>query len=154
MNVLTRRRSRDAQQERWHIYFGDVRVGSVGIRAGVPIDVDQWGWNCGFYPGVEPAGHQDGTARSFKAARRDFMAAWRSLLPKLTDADFDAWRAQRDWTARKYAMWERGEKMPSQIPSSLMRCACGDTFDSHRLADNLVHIPHITAAQAADGIRR
>jgi hypothetical protein len=27
---------------------------------------------------------------------------------------------KRDWTARKYAMLERGEKMPSQIPTSMM----------------------------------
>jgi hypothetical protein len=31
---------------------------------------------------------------------------------------------------------------------------CGVTFDSHRLEENLVHVPHVTAAQAADGIRR
>lgn len=44
-------------------------------------------------------------------------------------------------------MWERGEKLPSQTPNSLMRCACGETFDSHRLEHNLIHVPHITASQ-------
>jgi hypothetical protein len=58
------------------------------------------------------------------------------------------WRDARDWTARKYAMWARGEKLPSQKPSSLMTCPCGVRFDSHRLEHNLVHVPHISAAQA------
>jgi hypothetical protein len=62
MPVLTRRRSRDAHQEVWHVFYGDVRVGSIGERAGVPIDVDQWGWTCGFYPGVHPGDHQYGSA--------------------------------------------------------------------------------------------
>jgi hypothetical protein len=32
----------------WHVYYGDVRVGSIGERAGVPVDVDKWQWRCGF----------------------------------------------------------------------------------------------------------
>jgi hypothetical protein len=48
-------------------------------------------------------------------------------------ADFQAWRDERDWTARKYAMWETGERMPSQKPSSLMRYPCGATIDTHRM---------------------
>ena len=63
-------------------------------------------------------------------------------------------QAGTDWTERKYAMWERGERMPSQMPSSLMTCSCGETFDSHRLEHTVIHVPHITAAHAADGIRR
>ena len=71
MNALSRRRSKDAREECWHIYFGDVRVGTIGVRAGVPVDVDQWGWNCGFYPVSHQDHSADGTARSFKAARRE-----------------------------------------------------------------------------------
>jgi hypothetical protein len=56
--------------------------------------------------------------------------------------------AIRDWIARKYAMWERGERMPSQKPSSLMTCPCGEVCDSHRLEHTLIHVPHISAAQA------
>jgi hypothetical protein len=40
---LTRRRSTDEREECWHIFYGDVRVGTIGIRRGVPVDVDQWG---------------------------------------------------------------------------------------------------------------
>ena len=72
--------------------------------------------------------------------------AWRKFSAKRTEADYQAWRDQRDWTARKYAMWDRGELMPSQKPNSMMRCRCGTTFDSHKLEHTLIHVPHITAA--------
>jgi len=63
------------------------------------------------------------------------------FLSKRTEADFQAWRDARDWTERKYAIWEAGEKMPSQKPSSLMRCPCGEVFDSHRLENTLLTSP-------------
>jgi hypothetical protein len=44
--------------------------------------------------------------------------------------------------------------MPSQRPKSMMTCPYGQNFDSHRLGDNLVHVPYITMAHAMDGIRR
>jgi hypothetical protein len=65
-----------------------------------------------------------------------------------TESDFQAWRDQRDWTTRKYAMWQAGERLRSQKPSSLMRCPCGEIFDSHRLENTVIHVPHMTAAQA------
>jgi hypothetical protein len=43
-------------------------------------------------------------------------------------------------------MWKRGERMPSQKPSSLMTCPCGQVFDSHRLEETVIHVPHITAS--------
>ena len=58
-----------------------------------------------------------GTAATFDEARADFESALRV---------FD----QRDWTARKYALWDAGERLPSQKPSSMMRCPCGEMFDS------------------------
>jgi len=33
------------------------------------------------------------------------------FLSNRTDADFEEWRAERDWTARKYAAWARGERV-------------------------------------------
>ena len=103
---------------------------------------------------MHPGQALDGSADSFETARADFEAAWNALLPELTETAFQEWRDQQDWTKRKYAMWERGEKLPSQQPSSLMRCPCGETFDSHVPAENLIHAPHIYAEQARDGIRR
>src|ERR1700730_3589000 len=54
------------------------------------------------------------------------------FFPRGSEADVQSWRHQRDWTERKYAMWAAGVKLPSQKPSSLMRCPCGEVFDSHR----------------------
>jgi hypothetical protein len=92
-----------------------------------------------------------GAARPpFDQARADFERTWEVFLSKRTEADFQEWRDQRDWTARKYAMWERGEKLPSQKPNSLLRCPCGKIFDSHRLEETMVHVPHITATSQAE----
>jgi hypothetical protein len=90
--------------------------------------------------------------RTFYQARADFETAWRVFLSNRTEADFQAWRDARVWTARKYAMWERGERLPSQNLNSMMTCPCGEFFDSHD--GSYIHRGHIHAAQAADGIRR
>jgi hypothetical protein len=37
-----------------------------------------------------------------------------------------------------------GEKLPWQLPNSMMLCPSGNRFDSHRLEDSLIHVPHIT----------
>jgi hypothetical protein len=50
MPTLTGRRPNDAHAESWQIFYGDVQVGAIGIRGGVPADVDQWGWNCRIAP--------------------------------------------------------------------------------------------------------
>jgi hypothetical protein len=153
MPELTRRRYREIH-ECWHVYYGDVHVGTIAIRAGAPVDVDQWGWILGFYPGTEPEEYRDGTAETFDLARADFDAAWKALLPTLTEAHYQRWRHARDRTAEKYAMWERGERLPSQRPNSWMGCPCGERFDCHDPAGSYVHRGHIYAAKAADGIRR
>jgi hypothetical protein len=43
MPPLTRRRIPCAGNEAWRVFYGDVPVGTIGRRAGVPIHVDQWG---------------------------------------------------------------------------------------------------------------
>jgi hypothetical protein len=149
MTELTRRRSPHAREECWHVYYSDVQAGTIAIRSGVPHDEDPWGWSCGFYPGCEPGEHSYGSAETFNQARVEFERAWQVFLSNRTEADFQAWRDARDWTARKYAMWENGERLPSQTPSSLMTCPCGEVFDSHRLENTLIHVPHITAAERA-----
>jgi hypothetical protein len=154
MTELTRRRDPNLPQESWLIYYTDVHVGTICARTGGPNDEHKWDWNCGFYPGTEPGQHRYGSAENFEAARLEFEAAWHALLARRTEADFQAWRDDRDWHERKYGMWGRGEKMPSQKPNSLMRCACGATLDSHRPEDNLIHAPHIYASQQRDGVRR
>jgi hypothetical protein len=153
MPDLTRRRYKE-RRDCWHVYYGDVCVGTIARRAGCPVDVDQWEWSYGFYPGTEPGQGENGTAADFEACRVEFEAAWRRLLPNLSEASFQEWRDQRDRTALKYTAWERGERMPAQMPNSIMPCPCGTTFDSHDPAGSYVHRGHIYAAQAADGIRR
>ena len=140
MPELTRRRYSE-RPDCWHVYYGDVQVGTIAIRAGVPFAAKQWGWTCSFYPGSEPRDHLSGTAASFEQARAGFEAAWQSFSAKRTEADYQAWRDSRDWHARKYAMWERGELLPSQKPNSMMRCPCGETFDSHDPAGSLRSSP-------------
>ena len=41
MPALTPRRSDNPHQVTWHVYHGDVRVGTIGKRAGVPVNVHQ-----------------------------------------------------------------------------------------------------------------
>jgi hypothetical protein len=111
MPALTRRQSPDHRQECWHIFYGDIHAGTITERVGNPHDTARWEWRCGFYPGSNPGEHQSGTAASFDEARADFGIAWKIFLSKRTEADFRAWRDQRDWTARKYALWDAGKKL-------------------------------------------
>ena len=106
-----------------------------------------------FLSGIE-TGQQNGTAATFDEARADFEGAWRVFLSKRTEADFQAWRDQRDWTARKYAEGRGREVAFAKKPSSMMRCPCGEMFDSHRLENTLIHVPHITAEHKSREVRR
>jgi len=96
MPELTRRRSTDAREECWRIFYGDVQVGTIATRTGIPHDEDPWGWSCGFNPGSRPGEHQYGTAATFDRARADFERAWAVFLSNRTEADFQAWRDARD----------------------------------------------------------
>jgi hypothetical protein len=53
------------------------------------------------------------TARPPRSTRHALIsrAAWCVFLSKRTEADFQAWRDQRDWTAEKYRRFDRGERM-------------------------------------------
>jgi hypothetical protein len=102
----------------------------------VPPEVNQWGWSCGFYPGLEPGERRAGSALTFEAARIAFEAAWERLLPNLSEEDFAAYRrnwAFHDW---KTMMWDCGCRMPIQELTGRARCWCGasvdlDTFVAH-----------------------
>ena len=111
MPALTRRRDHDRRQECWLIYYGDIHVGTIAVRSGIPHDQAPWGWRCGFYPGSEPGEFLSGTATTFEQARADFEKAWQMFSARRTEADYQAWRDQRDWTARKYALWDAGKKL-------------------------------------------
>jgi len=117
MTELTRRCFYDSHRESWSIYYDDIHVGAIGRRAGVPVNVDQWGWSCGFYPGLHPGQHQTGSAATFDRARRDFEAARAGLLPKIPAGAFDQYRRDRKCRAEIRAIRARGEKLPSETPS-------------------------------------
>jgi hypothetical protein len=70
--------------------------------------LDQWGWDCGFYPRSHSGRQVQGTAETFEQARADFEAAWKEYLPKCSETDFDEYRRQRAWTSWRYAMWGKG----------------------------------------------
>ena len=152
MTELTRRRMKDSKVDVWHVYYGDVQVGRIGMSSGAPNDADQWGWHVGFYPGTDPGKVRSGVRATFDEAKAGFEAAWLQFLPTRTEANFEEWRDQRDWTEKKYAMWARGELMPSQKPNSMMTCPCGERFDSHDPAGSYEHRRHIYAVQSAEGI--
>jgi hypothetical protein len=69
MPELTRRRHRE-RQDCWHVYFRDVRVGTIARRTGCLVDVDQWSWQYGFYPGSDPGDYLDGYCRELRPGAR------------------------------------------------------------------------------------
>jgi hypothetical protein len=125
MRALTRRRDPDASREAWLIHFGDIHIGSIGMRAGVPNNVDEWQWRCGFYPASHRGVRADGTAKSFNEASNSFESAWRELLPQITEADFSEHRRYPAWDAWKRAMWDTGCPLPTQVADGRSRCFCG-----------------------------
>jgi hypothetical protein len=72
---LTRRRSADRHHETWHIDYDDMHVGTIGRRAGLPVDVDQWGLELRLLSRPRAGQHQDGSAESFEMARGLSVAA-------------------------------------------------------------------------------
>ena len=81
-----------------------------------------------------PGQDRSGTAADFDQARAGFEAAWREILPTLTEANFQEWRDQRDWTAWKYAMHDARLKLPAQLPSGQSQCYCGAAIDIASMA--------------------
>jgi hypothetical protein len=125
MMQLTRRRDNSSDREGWFVYYGDVRVGHIGLRTGVPIHEPQWGWTCGFYPGCDPGQHTNGTGETFEEARADFEKAWHRLAATRTEAHYEIWRQSRDFHAWKYRMHDERLMMPTQLTSGIARCFCG-----------------------------
>jgi hypothetical protein len=144
MPALTRRRDPDARSVSWRVFYGDVRVGTIGMRSGVPVNVDPWAWSVGFYPMSHRGEREDGTAPIFFKARADFEAAWLRLQPKITDEDLASYRRKEAWTAWKYRMWETGCRLPTQERSGRSRCFCGAEIGV--ACEEHVYASHIEAA--------
>jgi hypothetical protein len=107
-----------------------------------------------------PGEHQSGTAASLGEARADFERAWDVFLSKRAEADFKAWRDDRDWSARKYALWDAGKRLeppscgPGKPAHRFRKCPCGDVFDMYGPEEVFVHVPHIAATEAVLSARR
>src|SRR5262245_61667449 len=93
MSAPTCRRSKDAREECWQVYYGDVQVGRIAI------------------PHRKSGQHVRHRA-TFDQPRTAFETVWRVFLSKRTEADFQAWRDHQAWTAEKYRRFDRGERMP------------------------------------------
>jgi hypothetical protein len=142
MTSLTRRRDPDASLEAWLIFYGDVHVGTIGMRSGSPTGGDQWSWHCGFYPGSNPGDAANGTAADFPAARAAFESAWSVFLSKRTESDFLEYRRHRASGAWKQAMWDAGCKLPTQMADGRSRCFCGAEIDITSM-DQHIYVAHM-----------
>jgi hypothetical protein len=127
------------------VFYGDVQVGTLGMRSGVPVDKDQWDWSCGFYPVSECGRLERGIAADFFTARAAFETSWRRLLPTLTESDFQEYRRERAFRAWKYAMWDAGCRMPTQLPDGRSRCFCGAEIDVKGAVEH-VYAAHLETA--------
>jgi hypothetical protein len=70
----------------------------------------------------------------------------RILLWFLDAGDKRAPHAELTGVAKIREKHARGEKLDTEVPSSMMRCVCGEMFDSHDPEGSLPHRRHIYAA--------
>jgi hypothetical protein len=124
MPTPTRRKSTE-RNDCWHIFYDGVQVGTIARRAGAPVDCNPWGCSCGFYPGMNPGEHQDGTAATFEAARAEFDEAWQRVVSRLSEDALQEWRDQQAMTAWKYEMHDLGLPLPMQLADGQAQCFCG-----------------------------
>lgn len=148
--TLTRRpRNVEGRFESWHVYDGDVGVGLIEERQGVPQHVDKWQWSCGFYPGCDLRTQvTSGTAPTFEAARAAFQAAWEKLEPQVTPAMREEWLYQEAYTAWKLAMHNAGCRMPTQSPEGWSHCFCGARITTNSTSDHIAE-QHMGTNRAA-----
>ena len=123
---LIRRPHDNPHQHGWDVYYGDVRIGHIGTRAGVPTHVDQWAWSLSFYPGTDIGQGAAGTGASLEDCRSAFERAWLLLKPRVAEPDYERWREQRDWTAWLHRMHDAKLLLPTQTQDGRSRCFCGE----------------------------
>jgi hypothetical protein len=118
MSELTRRRDPDLP-DTWRVLADGVDVGSIGRRHR-HFKSPSWIWS------IRLASiNRAGAADTFEAARADFETAWKAMSSTRTAADLAAARTAKAFNQWKYTMWDRGMKMPTQMPSGTSRCFCG-----------------------------
>jgi hypothetical protein len=89
--------------------------------------------------GSHPSEQQSDTAATFDEARAYSNAHGGCFYRSAPRPIFQALRLQRDWTARKYALWDAGKRLepPSYGPGrpgacEFRKCSRGEVFDMHR----------------------
>jgi hypothetical protein len=87
------------------------------------------------------------SARSASAPASRSTADWKALFPKIPNDAFEEYRHDRESRAEMNAIRARGEKLPSEIFSTIMRCVCGVHFDSWKPDESYGHRAHIYAAE-------
>jgi len=83
--------------------------------------------------------------RNIRRGSRRLEANWKALLLEIPVYAFEEYRHDRESRAEINTIRARGEKLLSQIPSSLMQCVCGVTFDGHEPDESYDHRRHIYA---------
>src|SRR5260370_4892802 len=101
MPELTRRRYPD-RPDCWHVYYGDVHVGTIAIRIGIPHDEDPWAGPAASIPGSHLGECTSGTAKTFDKARREFQRAWRGGVANRPEGGFTALRRTPRCAAPKH----------------------------------------------------
>jgi hypothetical protein len=109
--MLTRRADPD-RADCWQVYCGDIHAGTIARSTGRPNAQNEWTWSAGSYPGSGPGEIKGGTALTFEKDKAKFERAWLAFAFSRKPENFEAWRDQRDWTVRKYALLDRGEQVP------------------------------------------
>jgi len=117
MPELTRRRSAEAREECWHVYYDDAHVGSIAIRSGNPESTDPWQWHCGFYPGSRPGECTSVTAVTFGQARAAFAEHMACVSFKADRGGFPGLAQSSDL--------DRGESIATSIAVSACRMIGG-----------------------------
>jgi hypothetical protein len=102
--------------------------------------------NGGVDPGSEPGETQEryrGKFRGDALGLRNRHGACFCRSESKPTSRYGAISAIRSRGNMRYG--KAGERSPSQRPNSMMRCACGKAFDSRRLEESLIHVPHLNA---------
>ena len=77
-----------------------------------------------------------------KASRDEAMQAVREAMTAVTQEVIISMRAEQEWTANKYALWEAGYR--NQLGRDRIKCRCGQMFDPGAHDETMAHIGHIT----------
>jgi hypothetical protein len=137
MPSLSRRRSQNPHQETWHVYFEGVQVGTIAERAGVPTNVERWGWECGFSPALDRGIRAAGIAQTFDQACR-----FRKGVAKGSAEVYRAGFCATSLRARAHSLEIRhvgcGCKMPTQTVDGSAKCFCGAPINTKSIVEHIL----------------